>query len=85
MLLITHQISFWDFNLVPADSGLMGGSLNHEFLGISAVGEDSILVCSKYVEGVVNNEKTAEGIVKMSERIYVIITRKLCYLLSTRF
>jgi hypothetical protein len=26
----------------------MGGSLNHEFLAVSVVGEDSILVCSKY-------------------------------------
>jgi hypothetical protein len=28
----------------------MGGSLNHEFLAVSTVGEDSILVCPKYVE-----------------------------------
>jgi prolyl-tRNA synthetase len=35
------------FYLVPADSGLMGGSLNHEFLAVSAVGEDTILICSK--------------------------------------
>ncbi len=27
----------------------MGGSVNHEFLAISDVGEDSILICSKYV------------------------------------
>ena len=39
----------WFSCSVPADSGLMGGSLNHEFLAVSSAGEDSILVCSKYV------------------------------------
>ena len=34
--------------LVPADSGLMGGSINHEYLAVSTVGEDNIQICSKY-------------------------------------
>jgi prolyl-tRNA synthetase len=38
------------FYLVPANSGLMGGSLNHEFLAVTNVGEDTVLICSKYVE-----------------------------------
>lgn len=40
--------------IVPADSGLMGGSLNHEFLAVSAVGEDTLLVCPQYVQFLLN-------------------------------
>lgn len=36
------------FSSVPADSGLMGGSINHEYLAVSTVGEDTIQICSKY-------------------------------------
>lgn len=34
--------------LVLADSGLMGGSINHEFLAVSPAGEDTIQICSKW-------------------------------------
>lgn len=35
---------------MAADSGMMGGSLNHEFLAVSPVGEDTLLICTEYVQ-----------------------------------
>ncbi|MBI1883704.1 MAG: proline--tRNA ligase [Chlamydiae bacterium] len=35
------------FKMVEADTGVMGGSLSHEFMVLADSGEDEILVCSK--------------------------------------
>ncbi|MDP8260520.1 MAG: proline--tRNA ligase [Candidatus Gygaella obscura] len=36
-----------DFAAVTADSGVMGGSVSHEFLAITSSGEDKLLICPK--------------------------------------
>jgi prolyl-tRNA synthetase len=36
-----------DSRMVEADSGLIGGSLSHEFMILAASGEDTVLICEK--------------------------------------
>ncbi|CAF1105522.1 unnamed protein product [Adineta steineri] len=67
---------------VPADSGLMGGSLNHEFLAVSPVGEDTILICSKCNRGYLNNKTQCEHEDKTEQRA---IELGHCFLLGDRY
>ncbi|UJR23397.1 hypothetical protein I4U23_026405 [Adineta vaga] len=67
---------------VPADSGLMGGSLNHEFLAVSSVGEDSILTCSKCNRGYLKNKSQCEHSEKIEQRA---IELGHCFLLGDRY
>ncbi len=53
---------------VASDSGMMGGSISHEYMLLSPIGEDSIAVCSacdyranmEAAESIINNEITGE-------------------------
>lgn len=47
---------------VASDSGMMGGSISHEFMLLTPVGEDSIAVCEKC--GYRANVEAAESIIK---------------------
>ncbi|CAF0788299.1 unnamed protein product [Adineta ricciae] len=67
---------------VPADSGLMGGSLNHEFLGISPVGEDTVLTCSTCGRGSLTNKPQCEHTEKVEQRA---IELGHCFLLGDRY
>ena len=61
---------------VTSDSGMMGGSVSHEFMFLTPIGEDSIVLCSncdyrsnmEAAESVVINEKTS--VVDMLEKVY---------------
>ncbi len=52
---------------VASDSGMMGGSISHEFMLLTDIGEDSIAICSdcdykanmEAAENIVNNERSA--------------------------
>ncbi len=54
---------------VASDSGMMGGSISHEYMLLSPIGEDSIAVCSacdyranmEAAESIINNEITGES------------------------
>ncbi len=47
---------------VASDSGMMGGNLSHEFMLLSPIGEDSIVICSEC--GYRSNMEAAETIVE---------------------
>ncbi len=61
---------------VASDSGMMGGSVSHEYMLLSPVGEDSIAVCSECdyranmeaAESIINNEMNGET--KALELVY---------------
>lgn len=61
---------------VASDSGMMGGSVSHEYMLLSPVGEDSIAVCSECdyranmeaAESIINNEISGET--KALELVY---------------
>lgn len=61
---------------VASDSGMMGGSISHEYMLLSPIGEDSIAVCSacdyranmEAAESIINNEITGES--KELELVY---------------
>ncbi len=61
---------------VASDSGMMGGSISHEYMLLSPIGEDSIAVCSECdyranmeaAESIINN--TIEGESKALELVY---------------
>ncbi|CAF3482702.1 unnamed protein product [Rotaria socialis] len=67
---------------VPADSGLMGGSLNHEFLAVSPVGEDTLLVCPECNRGSLKNKAQCEHTQKIEQRAIEI---GHCFLLGDRY
>ncbi len=54
---------------VASDSGMMGGSISHEYMLLSPIGEDSIAVCSECdyranmeaAESIIKNEMTGEA------------------------
>ena len=54
---------------VASDSGMMGGSISHEYMLLSPIGEDSIAVCSECdyranmeaAESIIKNEMTGES------------------------
>ncbi len=61
---------------VASDSGMMGGSISHEYMLLSPIGEDSIAVCSacdyranmEAAESIINNETAGES--KELELVY---------------
>ena len=61
---------------VASDSGMMGGSVSHEYMLLSPIGEDSIAVCSECdyranmeaAESIIKNEKVGES--KELELVY---------------
>ena len=61
---------------VASDSGMMGGSISHEYMLLSPIGEDSIAVCSacdyranmEAAESIINNEIAGES--KELELVY---------------
>ncbi|MBE6992742.1 MAG: proline--tRNA ligase [Ruminococcaceae bacterium] len=62
---------------VASDSGMMGGSVSHEFMLLTAIGEDSIAICPKCgyranmeaAETIVNNERD-----EVSEELKMVFT-----------
>lgn len=57
---------------VKSDSGMMGGSINHEFMLLNPIGEDSIVICDKC--GYRANNEVATAIIPKNE----IETQELC-------
>ncbi len=61
---------------VKSDSGMMGGKISHEYMLLTAIGEDSIAVCSECdyranmeaAESIINNEMVGES--KELELVY---------------
>ncbi len=61
---------------VQSDSGMMGGSISHEFMLLTPIGEDSIAICPECgyranmeaAESIINNTKDAES--KALELVY---------------
>ncbi len=46
-LRIFKRIGMKDFIAVKADSGMMGGSISHEYMLLTDIGEDTIAICDK--------------------------------------
>ena len=44
---IFHRIGMKNFIAVTSDSGMMGGRISHEFMLLTPIGEDSIVICPK--------------------------------------
>lgn len=57
---------------VKSDSGMMGGNVNHEFMLLNPIGEDSIVICDKC--GYRANNEVATAIIPKNE----IETQELC-------
>ena len=56
---IFSRIGMNNFIAVASDSGMMGGSFAHEFMLLSDIGEDTLVVCDKC--GYKSNMEVAEG------------------------
>ena len=77
---------------VASDSGMMGGSVSHEYMLLTPIGEDSIAVCSECdyranmeaAESIIKNEMNGES--KELELVYtpdIHIIEDICNLLKT--
>ena len=60
---------------VASDSGMMGGSISHEFMYLSPVGEDSIAICPHC--GYRANVEAAENIMEAGEFVSAEATQKV--------
>lgn len=56
-----------NFISVKSDSGMMGGSVSHEFMLLTPIGEDTLAICSDKSCGYTSNMECAESIVKNEE------------------
>lgn len=59
---VYKRIGMKNFIAVKSDSGMMGGSISHEFMLLTPIGEDTIAICPKC--GYKANMEVAEGILE---------------------
>ena len=59
---IFKRIGMKNFIAVKSDSGMMGGSISHEFMLLTPIGEDTIVICPKC--GLSSNMEVATSVMK---------------------
>lgn len=59
---IFRRIGMKNFIAVKSDSGMMGGSISHEFMLLTPIGEDTIVICPKC--GLSSNMEVATSVMK---------------------
>lgn len=57
-----------NFISVKSDSGMMGGSISHEFMLLTPIGEDTLAICSDKECGYTSNMECAESIIVNEQR-----------------